>query len=548
MIQLYPFQEDIVSSVFDTWRKQLARAIAVVLPTGGGKTVIFSDIVKKHGGKCVVIAHRQELVQQASCALAKNGILHDIIAPRNVIQWVSSRHYKLFKTDFYRPGVKVVIAGVDTLLRRKERLKDIFDTTDLVVIDECHHVAKPNKWFKVLTSFKKAKILGVTATLLRTDKKGLGSHADGVFDTFIEGPNMRSLISDGFLSDYIIYGPTLSNFSRSSIRHGADGDFSKPHMDMVMKKTPIIGDVVTHYLKYARGKTGITFAPSVAMAEVMAENFRINGVPAKCVHSGTKDLDRTEAIDRLGNREILQIVNCDIFGEGFDLPAIEVVSFARPTESFILFCQQFGRALRIKEGKDYAIIIDHVGNIRYKHGLPDFGREWTLNRIKGRKKDVDPNLVKTKTCPLCTRVYRVIKPFCPYCTPSPIATSRASTPEEVDGDLSLYSPELIESIRKEINRVNAPIDEFRSKLEAMGMRGGKLYGAIKHHSNRLKAHIELSGIINVWSQIRRDNNVPDSESYREFFHKFGVDVLLSGTLSGPKAVDLTKRIKEDILL
>jgi superfamily II DNA or RNA helicase len=544
MITPYKFQSDIISGVFSVWRQDQSANVAIVLPTGGGKTVVFSNIIGTLSVPTVVIAHRQELLQQASTTLARNAIPHNIIGQKETIKWICSRHYSEFGKDFYRPNSDVVVCGVDTLLRRKSGLSRLFEKTKLVVIDECHHVSKPNKWYKVLSEFNSScKILGVTATLMRSDGAGLGKHSHGIFDTFVSGPNLRELIDSGYLSDYEIYGPETVNFDRKSIKVGKQGDFSGPQMRIAMERTPIIGDVVDQYIKIARGKLGVTFAPTVPMAEMIAENFTANGIPAKCVHAGTKDVDRQNAIDDLKNRKILELVNVDIFGEGFDLPAIEVVSFARPTESFILFCQQFGRALRTMSGKKSAIIIDHVGNVK-KHGLPDYGRTWTLDSTKN--KDTDPCKKEVKTCPVCTRVYPRIYPSCIHCGFTKVPTGKVD-PEQVDGDLTLYDPATLEELRRKSEKTHLPVEKFKANLIAAGMKGGALYGAVSNHSKRLIALQALESAISMWAGVRRAKNIPDAQSYREFYLKFGDDVMSVGSYGRPQAEKLLKKIEEDII-
>jgi DNA or RNA helicases of superfamily II len=196
----------------------------------------------------------------------------------------------------------------------------------------------------------------------------------------------------------------------------ATGDFNADQLRKAVHKSHITGDVVAHYLKLAPGKLGVTFAVDVEAATEIAGAFRAAGVPAEVVSAKTPDALRAQILRRFKAREILQLVNVDLFGEGFDLPAIEVVSFARPTESFALYCQQFGRALRLMLSKEaaavhahltdeqrraaiaasekpVAIIIDHVNNV-LRHGLPDARREWSLDRRErrsGKKSDAIPN-------------------------------------------------------------------------------------------------------------------------------------------------------------
>jgi superfamily II DNA or RNA helicase len=279
----------------------------------------------------------------------------------------------------------------------------------LWVLDEGHHQQADNKWGTAAAMFPNAKGLGVTATPLRGDGKGLGRHNDGLYDVMVDGPTPRELIDMGYLTDYRIIAPR-SDLIIDDQGVGASGDWSRAQLKAAAKKSHIIGDVVGHYLKFARGKLGVTFATDVETATDIAERFNTAGVPAEVISAKTPDADRMAIMARFKRRELLQLVNVDILGEGVDVPAIEVVSMARPTQSFALFSQQFGRALRLMiDGSLYpiwdtltseerrahiaaskkprAIIIDHVGNVERmakQYGLPDYPPVWSLDRRERR--------------------------------------------------------------------------------------------------------------------------------------------------------------------
>ena len=396
MSALRPYQQKAKEDIYASW--QTRQNIVAVLPTGAGKTVLLSNIVNEFNASTCVIAHRQELVSQISLALATQGVRHKLIAPKNVIKNIINLHLFVIGRDYYDPNSKVATAGVDTLIRRVDQLKAWAVTVRLWVIDEAHHLLRENKWGKAVEMFPNAKGLGVTATPLRADGKGLGADNDGVFEDMVVGPNMRELIDMGFLTDYRIFAPP-SDMDLSEVTVSkTTGDYNKVKMVKAAKQSHIMGDVVDHYLKLAKGKLGITFAPDVAMATEIAERFNLAGVPAEVVSAKTPDTERAKILKRFKDRELLQLVNVDLFGEGFDLPAIEVVSMARPTASYGLYVQIFGRGLRpmYLEGapletteqrlwaiansiKPNAIIIDHVGNV-VRHGLPDANREWSLDR------------------------------------------------------------------------------------------------------------------------------------------------------------------------
>lgn len=337
IMQLRNYQIDGKRAIEHAWANG-HKNVLYVLATGGGKTVLFSSIAAESTGAVCLIAHRQELVGQMSLALARQGVYHRIVGPKSVVSFIVAMHVEALGTSYYDPSALVGVAGVDTLIRRGDSLKSWLDSVTLWIQDECHHIQKGNKWGKAADMLPNARGLGVTAEPSRADGGGLGRHADGVFDTIVEGPGARELIDAGWLTDYEIVCPAgdldLSNVALSP----QTGDFSRPQLRAAVRRSRIVGDVVDNYQKFAAGRLGITFATDVETATEIALKYAKNGIPAEVVSHKTPDADRVRILRRFRRRDLLQLVNVDLFGEGFDLPAVEVVSMARPTESFGLYC------------------------------------------------------------------------------------------------------------------------------------------------------------------------------------------------------------------
>lgn len=515
-----PYQTKLKTDIYAAWDAG-ARNVIGILPTGGGKTWTFSEVVAENKGPSVAIAHRQEIVAQISLSFAKHNVRHQIIAPDNVIKLVNRLQMEELGRSLYHPNAPVAVAGVDTLIRRKN-LNGWCNSVTLWVQDEAHHVLKANKWGKAAEMFPNARGLGVTATPVRADGKGLGRHHDGLFDYMVHGPGMRDLISMKYLADYRVFAPP-SDIDFDSLKTGSDGDWTKPSVKAAVRKSKVVGDVVKHYQKIARGKLGITFATDVQTATDIAAKFNANRVPAAVVTAETPAPERVQILRRFRRRELLQLVNVDLFGEGFDVPAVEVVSMARPTQSFGLFCQQFGRALR-PDGDKVAIIIDHVGNI-IRHGLPDAKRTWTLDRRERNvKKEADPDVIPVKACPFCMAVYERIYKACPYCshTPKPMARSG---PEYVDGDLTELDAATLAAMRGDVVNVDMPSDEYLSVSGAGRLHHMAAIGAANRFKEKQAAQVALRESIAWWAGVQKSLGRPDSESYRRFYFRFGIDVL-----------------------
>jgi len=528
---LRDYQKKIIDDVNVAWQQH--QNICVQLFTGGGKTHIFSKIVAEHDGASVLIAHRNELLSQISLTLALRGVRHNIIAQKQTVKESISLHYNELSKSFYNPQADVTVIGVDTLIRLAPSTS-WFKKVSLIVQDEAHHVLKTNKWGAAAQLFPHARGLYPTATPVRADGKGLGRHADGIFDSLILGPSMRYLINQKFLTDYTVFCPP-SDLDLTAVPITSSGDYSPPKLRNAVHKSHITGDVVAHYLKIAAGKRGITFAVDIKAATDIAAEFRKNDIPAEVVSSQTPALLRANILKRFRNNELLQLVNVDLFGEGVDVPAIEVVSMARPTQSYGLYVQQFGRGLRPMDGKQRAIVIDHVGNV-IRHRLPDdVLRTWSLNRRERRARTAQPGVIPLRTCLLCFQVYERILRSCPTCGAPHVPVFR-STPEQVDGDLTELDATELAKLRGESERL------INDVLIPQHLEAPARYRLMKIHNERKDAQFQLRTAIAQWAGNYKAQQWSDSKIYRQFYFQFGIDIATAQTLNTERAMALFNTI------
>lgn len=546
MYKLFPHQQLLESAIYSEWASK--NDVLAVLPTGGGKTVLFSKILRDHQGYSCAIVHRSELVAQISLALSRNEVEHRIIGASSLVKWCANLSVQETGKSFVRSNARCAVASVDTLVRRVDQLRTFLSSVTLWVQDEAHHVLRSNKWGKACELFTNPNCrgLGVTATPIRADGKGLGLHADGVFETLIEGASMRWLIDNGYLTNYRIFAPP-ANLGVDEIEVSKrTGDFNQDGLRMWSKdkRAMIVGDVVEQYRKIANGKLGVTFSVDVETATAIATQYNAAGIPAEIVSAKTSDQNRREILKRFANRELMQLVNVDLFGEGFDLPAIEVVSMARPTQSFSLYAQQFGRALRTMEGKTHAIIIDHVGNVT-RHGLPDAQRTWSLDAREKRPSKVDPDLMPVRVCPECAGVYEAFNKICPFCDYYPEPAGR-SLPEQVDGDLTELTPEVLAKMRGEKERIDAPADNVKHQMLRAGAPRVAAHSAAKAHAARQDEQTKLRDMIALWAGIQVEKGFDKSQQMRRFYHLFGVDIMTAQTFGKPDAQKLNKKLMEVI--
>lgn len=540
-------QWQFIGDIFQAWN-QGAQHVVGVASTGFGKTVCLSQITEQNSGGACLIAHRQELVGQISLMLARYGVRHNIIAADATKRAIAAQHVAEVGACYYTPSSLVAVASVDTLARREVDTRWAQQVT-LVISDEGHHVVNGNKWAEAFKLFPNARGLLPTATPSRADGKGLGRPdlgGSGIADAMVMGPPMRWLIEQGFLTPYrvicvesdlrkIIEQESLSN----------NGDWSTTAGKKASEKSRIVGDVVREYLRWARGRRHITFTTDTETAATMTAAYRAAGVRAECLTGKTHDHVRRDMLRRFERGELEEIVAVDIISEGFDLPAIEAVSFARPSMSLSVVWQQFGRALRTLPGKTEALIIDHVGNVLNPAiGLPDRQRTWSLaNRDKRRSKETDA--IPMRVCVECYEPFERIYRECPHCGHYHEPESRGS-PEHVDGDLAEMSPELLDKLRGAMNSAALPIEWERARLAETGLPHTHVMHHVKSHAARLDALGALRDAMAIWGGRRRAEGRSDSEMQREFWLRFGVDVMTAQTLKRDEAQTLLDRIVKSV--
>lgn len=377
-MELRNYQRELIDDVFKALEEGY-RAPCIVLPCGGGKSVILAEIAKLYtlmDKQVLFLVHRKELCGQ------------------------------IFST-FVRYGVKMEscdIGMVQTISRRLSRGSATARTPDLIITDENHHsLAKTYK--RIYDGFADVPRIGVTATPERIDGSGL----QDVNDKLIVGVSAKWLIANNFLSPYDYYAP-LIDMPKFHIKHG---DFVQSEVAdfFARNRSKVYGNVIKHYKTIADGRQTICYLPTVDSSRQTAEEFRKAGITAAHIDGATPKSERDRVINAFRNGDIKILCNVDIVSEGFDVPDCECVILLRPTKSLILYTQQSMRCMRYKEGKR-AIIIDHVNNLK-RFGFPDREREWLLEGHPKKKKNDGEQLLKI--CDNCFAAIPISTRVCPIC-------------------------------------------------------------------------------------------------------------------------------------
>lgn len=418
-IQLYEYQKDMLRKIEDAFGTH--QSVMVQMPTGTGKTVLISEVVKREERRvknpCVwIVVHRRELVEQIKETLERRlGTSLDAEREKsNVIevfsiQWLS-RHYQ-----------------------------ELEERPSLIVIDEAHH-ALAKTYAEMMNAYPEAKKLGVTATPCRLNKRGFTD----LFEVLLTSHSISNFIKDGYLSDFDYVSLNPSSEDQKKIdrmsKRATDGDYSIAEMQDVLDCKPSIGRLYQTLKEFAAEKKGIVYAINIEHAEHIAAYYREQGIEAVAISSktplaerkiiiekfkgtsidskpnyaslslsmpmerkadadnkplGTENCGQTDKIGTASEQmvNIQVLVNVDLFGEGFDCPDVEFIQLARPTLSLAKYLQMVGRGLRVAKSKECCIILDNVGLYRL-FGLPTTEWNWTAMFLGNQSGMGEVNMAK----------------------------------------------------------------------------------------------------------------------------------------------------------
>jgi len=402
-MNLRPYQQQLITDI--RLQYQLGhKSVLAVLPTGGGKTVCFSYIAEQaaiKGNRVCILVHRAELLDQASRSLTAMGVRHGRIAAGKSMDLSHA----------------VQVASVQTLARRLHLLPREF--FQLLVVDEAHHTTA-GTWAKVIDHFHAAKLLGVTATPIRSDGRGLGQH----YQAMVQGPTAQQLTEQGFLAAAKVLAPP--GFDSTGLRKRM-GDFDAKEAEQ--RVGTIMGDCLGHYRKHLPGQTAIAFCCSVAHAEAVAALFQSSGIAAASIDGSMDTTQRQQLLSDLGTGSLKVLTSCALIGEGVDVPSVGGCILLRPTASVALHLQMIGRCLRPQPGKR-AVVLDHVGNtVRLGHHLEE--RDWTLDGVAKRDREQAPSV---KVCPSCFSTSISTAQVCRECG-HVFAPQERRELQQVDGEL-----------------------------------------------------------------------------------------------------------------
>jgi superfamily II DNA or RNA helicase len=392
------------------------RRILLVLPTGGGKTVIIAAIVRTSSVPVLFIAHRMELIDQAVKDLAKVGITNV-----GVIRGDDKRE---------NSSASVQVASVDTLRNREK------PEAGLVLIDEAHR-AVSDTYTAILEHYKHSVILGFTATPTRLDGRPLGNQ----FDCLEVVATYQDLIKGGFVVEPLCYtGPIDPDLSTIKL---IGGDYDEEGLSDVMRDTSLVGGLLNHWLQLAhlhptpnsarlidgpRRRTFV-FAVSIQHSLDICERFESSGIRIAHLDGKTSETERKRIVKAIGTGDLEVVSNVGVLLEGVDVPSVKCILHARPTQSLVLWRQSCGRGLR-PWNNIKPLLLDHASNI-VRLGFPHDDLHWELHQKARRMEKKQP----MRICKGCFAYLPAHKRICPYCDTEAPAPQPGDLPPETEEKL-----------------------------------------------------------------------------------------------------------------
>lgn len=436
-IKLRDYQEQAIDAVRHQFQRGIKKVL-LVAPTGAGKTVIASAMIKASQDKSnpsLFVAHRRELVKQCSQKLTdfdvNHGVLMATVSPNNfaTVQVASLQTYTARKDSehFWKPNAKIIF------------------------LDEAHRSA--SKTFQdLLLEYPDAYVIGLTATPCRADGKGLGNY----YDALVNCGTISELTEQGYLTPAKILAPSMPDLKGLKLQAG---DYEKRGLNKRMNQPKLVGDLVSHWLEHGEGRPTVVFASSIAHSKYISSIFNDNGIPSGHIDGEMDEVKRVEVLRQLHEGEIKVLSNCMVLTEGWDEPKVSCIVIARPTKSYGMYLQMVGRALRPYEGKTDTLIIDHSGCV-YEHGFPDEAPEWKLTTSEEsaiQKKEPEPIEKQPVTCSVCHTVYKPARGFpeCPSC---------GAIPTKAQQQVHIQQGRLVELVKKEKITTQDKVDFYAQLL------------------------------------------------------------------------------------
>ncbi|QYJ67707.1 DEAD/DEAH box helicase [Flavobacterium litorale] len=355
--ELYHYQKEDINAIFDKFEGRANNYhLLYQLPTGGGKTVIFSEIarryIEKYNQKVLVLTHRIELSKQTSQMLESFGVKNKVI-DSNIKDLDDHEDYSCY------------VAMVETLNNRLKDKKFVMDYVGLVIVDEAHY----NSFRKLFAYFKSSFFLGVTATPLSSN---IDLPMYETYDELIVGEPIQSLIDKGYLAKAAMYGYDVE---LTSLKLGINGDYTVSSSDELYSRTGMQDLLLQSYENRTKNKKTLIFNNGINTSLYVYETFKSAGYDIRHLDNKTPEEERRNILSWFKNTPNAIVTSVSILTTGFDEPTVETIILNRATRSLTLYFQMIGRGSRKLPNKETFTVID-LGNNAQRFGLWNDPVDW----------------------------------------------------------------------------------------------------------------------------------------------------------------------------
>lgn len=336
-MELRPYQQEAKEAIFEQWDNGIKKTL-LVLPTGCGKTIVFAKVTEdcvRRGNRVLILAHRGELLEQAS----------DKIRKSTGLGCAMEKAEESCQGSWFR----VVVGSVQTLMREKRLGQFPADYFQTIIIDEAHHCIS-DSYQRVLKHFPEAQVLGVTATPDRGDMRNLGAY----FESLAYEYTLPKAIKEGFLSPIkALTLPLKIDMANVSVQAG---DFKASDIGTALD--PYLHSIAEEMKKYCLEKKTVVFLPLVKTSQKFRDILNENGFQAAEVNGDSQD--RAEILEAFEKGTYNVLCNSMLLTEGWDCPSVDCVVVLRPTKVRSLYCQMVGRGTRLSPGKEHLLLLDFL--------------------------------------------------------------------------------------------------------------------------------------------------------------------------------------------
>jgi superfamily II DNA or RNA helicase len=379
MIELRPYQKESIELLRQSFSHG-NKCVILCLPTGAGKTVVFSEMVRlahSKKTKTLVLTDRIELFKQTYKALSRHGI--------------EIQEIKAGKKSFDYSAITTV-AMIETIKRRDTD----FYHPDLIIIDEAHK----GNFTKIFDKFPNARVIGATAT-------PVGKHIPKYYHDIVANIDIPDLVANRFLMPCKAY-QMQDDFSDLEVKRG---EYTENSLWNHFNDRKLFTGLIEKWKEKAINRKTLVFNVNIDHAEQMTKEFNQAGILSECITSKTPKLERERILKAFTDGFIPVLNNCGILTTGYDEPSIECIVMNRKTKSLPLWLQCCGRGSRLHPGKSDFMVLD-FGMNHDEHGLWEEPRIWTIEQKKKKKKD---QAAPVKECPNCEAMVYASARNCPHC-------------------------------------------------------------------------------------------------------------------------------------